>query len=285
MYDRDGQFGRSRVAVMAEVSGEAVAIFGLDSAGWHRCNALYRISRPAGGDLWLLMVTTGGRGTLCAADGTYDLLPGSIAFVPPGVPVEYYTLPGGEWEFYWLHPLGQMAELFLNGVCSGRTCLRYYPLPEKPEVVHRLEVLLQLVAASVGQNLELSAVLSDFFHWAGSARYQPGRTAELSARVIQIFRENLSHPISMDEIGQQLFISTPQLIRRFKKETGMTPYAYLLKLRLSRAQLMLQYTDLPVEIIARETGFSSASHFAYRFRLSRGMTPTAFRREGSVSLP
>ena len=48
--------------------------------------------------------------------------------------------------------------------------------------------------------------------------------------------------------------------------------------RLDEARSLLLHTNLPIKRIAYSLGFSSPFHFANRFRLRCGQTPTGFRR-------
>jgi AraC family transcriptional activator FtrA len=48
-------------------------------------------------------------------------------------------------------------------------------------------------------------------------------------------------------------------------------------LRISRAQMLLAESDLPVIEVAAEAGYGSLGHFNQRFRARTGRTPSAFR--------
>ena len=66
--------------------------------------------------------------------------------------------------------------------------------------------------------------------------------------------------------------------RCFKAATGLTPFSYLTRYRLSKAQYALRSTDLPVTGVALDCGFNDVSHFIRLFRESCGMTPLQFRK-------
>ena len=90
-------------------------------------------------------------------------------------------------------------------------------------------------------------------------------------------------PVPEDEIirrtgdADALFVSTPHMIRVFRKETGQTPHKYLLEYRLRAAAQLLKYSDLSTAQIASSAGFSSASHFIRCFRKAHGVTPAHYR--------
>ena len=78
-------------------------------------------------------------------------------------------------------------------------------------------------------------------------------------------------------LSQKYYISVPQLIRRFRSETGMTPYAYLMHIRLQTAEMYLRYTLMTVDEISRKTGFSTTSNFIMQFQKIYGITPQKYR--------
>jgi AraC family transcriptional regulator len=59
----------------------------------------------------------------------------------------------------------------------------------------------------------------------------------------------------------------------------MTPYAYLLKIRLKTAAMHLQYTGMSVDEISHKTGFVNTSNFILQFRKCYGMTPLQYRNK------
>ena len=72
-------------------------------------------------------------------------------------------------------------------------------------------------------------------------------------------------------------VSRKTLCTRFKQETGETFASYVRRLRIERAQRLLDTTDLEVAQIAYHTGFSSQSHLQTVFKQSTGCTPREWR--------
>ena len=60
--------------------------------------------------------------------------------------------------------------------------------------------------------------------------------------------------------------------------TGETPYHYLTKLRITRAQTYLQSSALSVEEIAYSVGFSSLQRFSEMFKKECGVSPLQYRK-------
>jgi AraC-like DNA-binding protein len=67
--------------------------------------------------------------------------------------------------------------------------------------------------------------------------------------------------------------------RLFRQHTGMSPYQYIISLRLHKAAALLMNTDMRVEEISRQLNFSSVSRFASYFQRRYGMTPLKYRKQ------
>lgn len=76
----------------------------------------------------------------------------------------------------------------------------------------------------------------------------------------------------MSGFSKSYFITT------FKKMMGETPYMHISKLRLSKAKVFLQNTDLPIYKIAELCGFPRPNAFTNLFKSETGRTPKEYRR-------
>ncbi|MFI8081809.1 GlxA family transcriptional regulator [Kitasatospora sp. NPDC086009] len=101
---------------------------------------------------------------------------------------------------------------------------------------------------------------------------------ERLAEVLGWAREHLHEPLPVTELARRALMSRRSFARRFTAATGTTPHAWLRDLRLSRAEELLEATDLPVEEIARRVGYGSAAVLRDQFVRRRGVPPRAYRR-------
>ena len=69
-------------------------------------------------------------------------------------------------------------------------------------------------------------------------------------------------------------------LRVFRRFVGMTPYQYVLRVRMGRAARRLASSDDPVLKVALDSGFGDLSTFNARFRATFGMTPSQYRAAG-----
>lgn len=89
--------------------------------------------------------------------------------------------------------------------------------------------------------------------------------------------EHLREDLSLKQIASYAGMSTRTLRRRFLEQTRTSLGKWLAEMRLRRAQHLLEASDLSVETIAREAGFTSTASMRNRFATSVGMSPTSFR--------
>ncbi|MFF1905660.1 GlxA family transcriptional regulator [Kitasatospora sp. NPDC058218] len=104
---------------------------------------------------------------------------------------------------------------------------------------------------------------------------------ERLADVLAWARTHLDRPLPVAELARRSLMSRRSFARRFTAATGTTPHAWLLGLRLSSAEELLETTDLPVEEIARRVGFGSAAVLRAQFVRRRGVPPRSYRRSFS----
>ncbi|UFQ16571.1 MULTISPECIES: GlxA family transcriptional regulator [Streptomyces] len=88
---------------------------------------------------------------------------------------------------------------------------------------------------------------------------------------------HLHRPLTLTEIAAHAGLGVRALTRRFRADTGLTPLQYLLRLRVQRAQRLLERTDDPVERIATRTGLGTPANLRHHFQRSTGTSPTTYR--------
>jgi len=96
--------------------------------------------------------------------------------------------------------------------------------------------------------------------------------------VYNYIRENFKEPISLDEISDQVHMTTPAFCRYFKKNSRKTFTKFVNEYRIVHASKLLAETAMSVTDIAFESGFNNFSHFNKRFREFTGKSPSEYRK-------
>ncbi|MFD7546101.1 GlxA family transcriptional regulator [Streptomyces sp. NPDC059816] len=94
---------------------------------------------------------------------------------------------------------------------------------------------------------------------------------------IRWMEADLHRPLTLAEIAAHAGISVRTLNRRFRAETGLSPLQHLLRVRVERAQQLLERGDLPVEHVAARTGLGTPANLRHHFQRLNGTTPGAYR--------
>ncbi|MET0535542.1 MAG: helix-turn-helix transcriptional regulator [Steroidobacter sp.] len=92
--------------------------------------------------------------------------------------------------------------------------------------------------------------------------------------------------ISLTGLAEIAGVSRFHFARMFRRSTGETPMAYLERVRLERAQRMIQEGEHTLAEIAAAVGYADQAHFTRRFRRYFGCTPAVYaRHQASSKLP
>ena len=95
---------------------------------------------------------------------------------------------------------------------------------------------------------------------------------ELARKAIALVNQKIKYPLQVNDIANEIGITSRHLSRIFKEATGESPRQYFRKLRVNAARQMILYTNEKIGEIALSVGFSSASilrsHYIDLFSLS-----------------
>jgi AraC-like DNA-binding protein len=84
---------------------------------------------------------------------------------------------------------------------------------------------------------------------------------------------------TVEKLGRQVGLSRSALAERFGEVMGEPIFAFLTRWRLQLAAAQLLDSDQPIQAVARQAGYESASAFAAAFRRKFGRAPSAWRRK------
>lgn len=108
--------------------------------------------------------------------------------------------------------------------------------------------------------------------------HSPQAIPEPILRAIKMMEEKPTHSWTVGELSQKLDLNYSYFIRCFKRVTGLSPLAYLSRLRARRAASLLLRSDEPIGQIAQAVGWPNPYYFSRRFRAYFGMSASAYRR-------
>ena len=209
---------------------------------------------------------------------------GNMVLYRPKEEQRYYYYGVDHTEVYWVHFTG-------NNVTN---ILRNYGFPEKSHVIHTgtsleyKKIFLQMI-----QELKLckpyyEKILIYYLEYLFIliSRLQETKPRKKSAflmdemdKAVTYFHSNYNLPINIEDYAKQHGMSVSWFIRNFKDYTGATPAQYILSLRISNAQSLLESTTYNITEIASIVGYDNPLYFSRLFKKHCGVSPKEFRKQ------
>lgn len=144
-----------------------------------------------------------------------------------------------------------------------------------------LYLFARYAGASAAQQVARMFALQ--WHQDGLAPYIvfEGRTDHGDAEIVsaqQWLSEHfaVAHPV--DEMIRRSRLAERTFKRRFAAATGLTPIAYVQRLRIEDAKRRLERTDASIDEISWRVGYEDAAFFRRLFKRTTGLTAGAYRR-------
>lgn len=97
-------------------------------------------------------------------------------------------------------------------------------------------------------------------------------------RAKEYIRENMGRNFGLEELAGEMHYSTFHFLRLFKASTGMTPFEYLMEMKIEKAKCLLKIFGSSITEVSLLCGFSSPSYFCQAFKKKTGVTPSYFKK-------
>lgn len=96
-------------------------------------------------------------------------------------------------------------------------------------------------------------------------------------------KKNLKNELSVEILAEAARLSPRQFSRAFRAETGQSPAKAVENLRVEAARMLIEEAEHPVDVIARETGFSDPERMRRAFLRAFGQPPQAIKRAARLA--
>jgi len=98
------------------------------------------------------------------------------------------------------------------------------------------------------------------------------------AQALEVIRENYREPLTISDLATSCGLGRRRFAAAFRQVLGVTPYQYILNLRLRAAADRLRSDSGTVLQIGLDIGFGDLSEFTRRFHAAFGVPPGRFRQ-------
>lgn len=100
--------------------------------------------------------------------------------------------------------------------------------------------------------------------------------ATVIENAIDVMQTRYNEALNTQEIADIIGVQRSYFSTLFKAQTGLSPYRYLMQLRIQKACALLKDSDMPIAKVAETVGLN-AQNFSRTFKREVGVTPHEFR--------
>ncbi len=90
---------------------------------------------------------------------------------------------------------------------------------------------------------------------------------------------NFNHPLNLKDVAKSVYANPYYLCHLFKKNIGYTFSQYILKVRIEKAEELLQKRGWSVKKICHSVGYNDPNYFSRLFKKTVGVSPTEYREK------
>ncbi|MHB1681754.1 MAG: helix-turn-helix domain-containing protein [Bacilli bacterium] len=251
--------------------------------GWCACAPDCDITRETFD--YQLQYIVRGSGQVSQHGRTLPVTAGSIVFLDLRQEYRCTVNELDPWEILWVHFGGRQSADYFQLLLAGESPVYTVCNPGK---IKRLFMRLYELMTTQTPDCEVRAshCITGIFTELVAHRMQEGSdplSLEPSpfpdaVRAGMNFMESRFYQrLTLDEIAQHVALSPFHYARLFKRATGVSVMAWLLRTRVAQAKTMLLETDLPIRDIAEKCGFADQGYFGKQFKRCAEVTPSEFR--------
>lgn len=252
-------------------------LFYATCTGHYYCNTDYCVKRKKHYSILIMQVLNG----KCKVETKFtnaEAKPGDIIVIDCCKAHCYYSMCS-ELEALWLHiDGGNCHEMCREIVAQNGNIFR--PADPKRFKDKLFEIYNLFAENKFCHQAKLSAHIYSLLCECLCHQYQTSN--KISETAIEYINSNLDQKITVTAIADAVHLSPSQFSKRFKEETGYSPYDFVIITRLNKAKYLLLNSPLQIVEIAAQTGFDTCAKFSSFFTSAEGVSPRSFRKNYSV---
>lgn len=98
-------------------------------------------------------------------------------------------------------------------------------------------------------------------------------------QIVDYINTHFTAEITVENVSDNLGVSSAHLTRIFRQQKGMTIQNYILSKKMDIAKQLISTTKLTIEEIAVQLGYTTVGGFNRAFKLHTGKSPSQYRSE------
>jgi AraC-like DNA-binding protein len=252
--------------------------------GWFPQASHHFRQRPGGAAQDHLMLCTAGHGYVEINDKRAHLRQNQLLIIPKDTPHTYWAADQDPWSIYWVHFLGDDVNYYLDRIPRVGQ-----PIPiehsARDEAVRLFRYCLDALHEGYGLPTLIYAaqatqhILSLLLYRNQSLPMEQHAGTQRSSieAAIEYMQNNLNENLRLEDFARAAGMSISHFSARFRRQTGQSPIAYFIQLRMRLACRLLDLSGKPVKTVAMEIGYRDPYYFSRLFKKSMGISPEKYR--------
>lgn len=195
----------------------------------------------------------------------------------------YYSDSQNPMDKIWFNLKGVLVKEIIQIYKLNNTIL--FPGIDSSEWIKRIHRICEENADPYMIQQKASGAFCEFIHFLSMQQAKIQNSQDVLDDLRSYLDLHIHDNVSIEDLCKISQKSPNHTIRLFKQKFGITPYQYVLQLKLRVARTLLRSGDISVERIAEKLNFCNAGHFSAVFYKHMGMRPSEYRKELTKDLP
>lgn len=209
---------------------------------------------------------------------------GSMIIVFPRLWYRWSIDPGHPCAIHWVSFSGEWMMRVFGHEIGFRSSSCVIDLGFNERIVELFESLNETIRAEAPGYAYLAAAqcwqLIAHCRMCDSGTPSPLRSAEGAIdQAKRLLTAQVAADADIPGVAAHLNMSYTNFRRIFRQTTGISPYQYVLRQRITRAKDLMLNTDLSVKEVSDRLNFNSPFHFSKTFKAKTGRAPSHFKQE------
>lgn len=234
---------------------------------------------PAVRNYYLLHFVKSGKGVFSTDGKEYALEKNSAFFIRPGNLSYYRADETNPWQYAWIGFRGSEAESLVNATLGdGNT----FSVPA--ELIYELETTVKTAGDVTDLAYALTGLVYKILGRIRAELHPQAKRPDIVKSATRFIEYNYFRPFDVTGLAGELGMSRAHFTTVFTASMGVSPYNYLTRYRISKAESLLKADNgLSVTEIAYSVGFSSIERFSEMFKKYVGCSPLGYRKNAGAN--
>ena len=283
---REGFLGQKMIVLPPDINrsvlkNDLIKRLYITAIGFYPHASFHDRERESGCSQYILLYCTSGTGTITLQGKTFRLIPNHFIILPKNVPHHYHSSKEDPWTIYWVHFMGENADLLYTRYLELGAEIAFSAFDEQR--IEKFERIFNLLNDSFEpRSLELANItLLDFIsNFIYDQEINPsGHGKDKISESIAFMRENIHCLYSVQDFAHEQNLSVTHYSRLFRAKTGNSPNQYFNQLKIQKSCQYLYFTDRSIKEICAELGFDDPYYFSRLFKKLMGKSPSKYKSQ------